>query len=309
VNPAPASEYGNYPFAGRSTITDPSAYTDPRQRIMTLASMSNMPAEQYSAAEWRSAALEYKQIQGKDFSRDSIYNGLWTKAAALENAAGKGFSRDAINDITGFATEEGLHAQVGMAMGGALGRGIGNRLGGSVENVLNPTGREANVTATQIGARGEAEAIKNGGTVELFTDSTGPKVPGAVGVGPTDPTAVATNAMNMPNIPTGSQAIVVASNPYIPKSAGGTFSMMDYLPEAARITKGGGEIVINGNAPNKYFSNMPTATELDAMGLTIKYQGTLLPEYKGMSFTTTQGKPIDVETMMSIVFVKKAGTP
>jgi soluble lytic murein transglycosylase-like protein len=30
VNPAPASEYGNYPFAGRSTITDPSAYVDPQ---------------------------------------------------------------------------------------------------------------------------------------------------------------------------------------------------------------------------------------------------------------------------------------
>ncbi|TRT87213.1 MAG: hypothetical protein EWV63_09025 [Microcystis aeruginosa Ma_OC_H_19870700_S124] len=79
---------------------------------------------------------------------------------------------------------------------------------------------------------------------------------------------------------------------------------MDYLPEAVRITREGGEIVINGNAPNKYFSNMPTSTELDAMGLTIKYQGPLLPEYRGMSFKTTQGIPIDVNTMQSIVFVK-----
>ena len=103
VNPALASEHGRYPFAGRSTITDPNAYIDPRQRTMALADMSNMPAEKYSAEEWRAAAREYKQIQGKDFSRDSIYNGLWTKAAQLDAEAGKGFSRDVINDITGFA--------------------------------------------------------------------------------------------------------------------------------------------------------------------------------------------------------------
>ena len=167
VNPAPASEYGNYPFAGRSTITDPSAYTDPRQRVVTLASMSDMPIDSFSAAEWRAAASEYKQIQGKDFSRDAIYNGLWTKAAALENAAGKGFSLDVINDITGFATEEGLHAQVGMAMGGALGRGIGNRLGGSVENVAGPTGgtpdRSAGVSDVDAAS---SRGISNNGGVE-----------------------------------------------------------------------------------------------------------------------------------------------
>jgi hypothetical protein len=173
VNPAPASEYGNYPFAGRSTITDPSAYTDPRQRAMTLASMSNMPAEQYSAAEWRSAALEYKQIQGKDFSRDSIYNGLWTKAAALDNAAGKGWSRDVINEITGFATSEGLHAQVGMAMGGALGKGLGTRLGGSVDNVEGLAGGTPDGNRPQNGSgvsgveAASSRGISNNGGVEL----------------------------------------------------------------------------------------------------------------------------------------------
>ncbi|PIF28163.1 hypothetical protein CLU88_3069 [Acidovorax sp. 56] len=173
VNPAPASEYGNYPFAGRSTITDPSAYTDPRQRVMTLASMSDMPIDSFSAAEWRAAASEYKQIQGKDFSRDAIYNGLWTKAAALENAAGKGFSRDAINDITGFATEEGLHAQVGMAMGGALGRGIGNRLGGSVDNAMGAAGKTPDGNRPQNGSgvsgveAASSRDISNNGGVEL----------------------------------------------------------------------------------------------------------------------------------------------
>ncbi len=164
VNPALASEHGRYPFAGRSTITDPNAYIDPRQRTMALADMSNMPAEKYSAEEWRAAAQEYKHIQGKDFSRDSIYNGLWTKAAQLDAEAGKGFSRDVINDITGFATSEGLHAQAGVAIGGALGRGIGNRLGGSVDNVLGAVGKTPNGAVPAAGSGvGGVEAAGTGG--------------------------------------------------------------------------------------------------------------------------------------------------
>ena len=166
VNPALASEHGRYPFAGRSTITDPNAYIDPRQRTMTLADMSNMPAEKYSAEDWRAAAQEYKQIQGKDFSRDSIYNGLWTKAAQLDAEAGKGLSRDVINDITGFATSEGLNAQAGVAIGGALGRGIGNRLGGTVDNALVAIGKKPDgaVPVAGSGVGGVSTNGANGGT-------------------------------------------------------------------------------------------------------------------------------------------------
>lgn len=150
-----------------------------------------------------------------------------------------------------------------------------------------------------------SSSVKTGGTVELFTDSTGPKVSGAVGVGPTDPRAVAADARNMPNIPSNSQAKVVANNPFIPSDAGGTGAMMDYLPEAARITRPGGEIVVNGNMANMYVKNMPTAAQLEQLGLEVKYQGNLLPEYRGFNFLRTDGSRIDLETMRSVVFVKK----
>nr|WP_321920584.1 hemagglutinin repeat-containing protein [Paraburkholderia tropica] len=172
-------------------------------------------------------------------------------------------------------------------------------------------GTQANSSnaASQQGSSNDSQSatnnLKPGGTVELFTDSSGPKVSGAVGVGPTDPTAVAADATNMPNITSNSQAKVVANNPFIPASSGGTGSMMNYLPEAARITESGGEIVINGNGANPYFSNMPTAAQLDQLGLKIQYQGTLLPEYQGLNFTRTDGSPIPNSTMRSIVFVKK----
>ncbi|MFE1572848.1 hemagglutinin repeat-containing protein [Comamonas odontotermitis] len=143
-----------------------------------------------------------------------------------------------------------------------------------------------------------------GGTVELFTDSRGPQVPGAVGVGPTTPGAVATDATNMPSIPSGSQATVVANNPFIPKDAGGTFSMMDYLPEATRITQQGGEIIVNGTIRNPYVK-LPSLSQLDELGLKVIYQGPLKPEFQGGVYRTTEGAVMPVNSMQTIIFVKK----
>jgi filamentous hemagglutinin len=139
----------------------------------------------------------------------------------------------------------------------------------------------------------------------LFTDASGPKVPGAVGVGPKDITAVASDARSMPNIPSNSQATVVANNPFIPPQSGGTMSMTDYLPEAARITQPGGRVVINGNESNPYFNSVPTTAQLDALGLKIQYQGNLLPEYQGLRFARTDGSAIPNDTMRTVVFIKK----
>ena len=191
--------------------------------------------------------------------------------------------------------------------------------GNTPSNVIVSSGGNSDETTSGSGASSSAsgspgsatspnsttDSVKAGGTVELFTDSSGPKVSGAMGVGPTDPTAVAVDATNMPNIANNSQAKVVANNPFIPASGGGTGSMMNYLPEAARITESGGQVVINGNSANPYFSNMPTAAQLDQLGLKIQYQGALLPEYQGLNFARTDGSPIPNSTMRSIVFVKK----
>jgi Hemagglutinin repeat len=103
----------------------------------------------------------------------------------------------------------------------------------------------------------------------------------------------------------GSQATVIANNPYIPKSASSTNSMMDFLPEAARITQSGGQIIINAQSANAYFRRLPTVEELDALGLTISHQGPLLPQFQGQSYAQTNGLGIEPITMRSIVFIKK----
>ena len=138
----------------------------PQYSFTELVEMSHSPVDSYSAQEYRDAAAQYRASMGEDFRRDSIYNGLWTRAAALDAAAGGGWGQEGINDITGFATEEGLHAQTGVAIGGALGRGIGNRLGGSVDKVVGGAeGRPSGGAAVQtLGAtREQAVADAVGG--------------------------------------------------------------------------------------------------------------------------------------------------
>ena len=76
--------------------------------------------------------------------------------------------------------------------------------------------------------------------------------------------------------------------------------MMDYLPEATRITQSGGKIVINANGANPYFKSVPTQAQLDSLGLKIEYQGSLLPEYQNMQFlcpVQTSKVPVPIQAL------------
>jgi filamentous hemagglutinin len=266
------------------------------------------------------------QVSGNNISiragQDVVTKGTQIVAeGALSATAGRDVRIETANE-SGSARDEHQHSSGGLLTATSVktddsssySRNVGSTFSGNTVAVR--AGNDVNITGSDVvSTQGTALAAGNNVNIVAATDSSTQRnfrretksgVMGAgFGVGPTDPTAVAKNATNMPNISSGSQAKVVANNPYIPKTAGGTFSMMDYLPEAARITQRGGEIVVNENMANKYFANMPTPAELDAMGLTIKYQGSILPEYQGMKFFTTEGRPIEIKTMRTIVFVKK----
>ncbi|BEU75078.1 hypothetical protein MAFF211271_46330 (plasmid) [Ralstonia syzygii subsp. indonesiensis] len=278
VGSTPAGILGSIPYF--KSNADPAAGYYFAQYGLALdmlgAGVLGLPTGPLAGPGWR-ATLE---------SPNTLYVGstsgsalpTWTSVAGPYSVIGQGGgAATTVRAGPGYATSDGLWV------------GSSN----SLSNSTTTTGQSA------------TNSIRAGGTVELFTDAGGPKVPGAVGVGPTDPTAVAADAMKMPNIPSNSQGKVVANNPFIPPSAGGTGSMMDYLPEAARITQSGGQIVINANGANPYFSNMPTTAQLDQLGLKIQYQGNLLSEYQGLNFSRTDGSPIPTSTMRTIVFVKK----
>nr|WP_101054152.1 hypothetical protein [Neisseria meningitidis] len=79
---------------------------------------------------------------------------------------------------------------------------------------------------------------------------------------------------------------------------------MDYFPEAARITKKGGEIVINGTSNNKYLRGIPNETELARMGLRLKYNGPLKEEFKQLKFQKSDGRQLVSDELKTIVFEK-----
>lgn len=160
------------------------------------------------------------------------------------------------------------------------------------------------VVTVFAGTKAPYKRVPSGGKIELFTDNSGPKIKGALGVGPTDLNAIASDARSMPNIPTGSQAQVIANNPYIPKSAGGNLTIMDYLPEAGRITQKGGTIVINGGAANKYLRGIPSESELSKMGLKLEYNGPLKSEYQNLQFKDSNGTLLRKDNMKTIIFKK-----
>lgn len=94
---------------------------------------------------------------------------------------------------------------------------------------------------------------------------------------------------------------VVASNPFIPKSEGGTFSMMDFLPEATRVVEPGGKIFINANAANPY-GKLPNASDLPGLGLRVIKNGPLDARFSGQKFLRSDGIVIEnLNSMRTIV--------
>ena len=73
---------------------------------------------------------------------------------------------------------------------------------------------------------------------------------------------------------------------------------------AARITKKGGEIVINGTPNNKYLRGIPNEAELARMGLRLKYNGPLKEEFKQLKFHLSNGGDLRSSNYKTIVFEK-----
>nr|WP_255251317.1 methyltransferase domain-containing protein [Pseudomonas indica] len=156
------------------------------------------------------------------------------------------------------------------------------------------------------GAKATGEVASSGGkpTVELFGGQKA-QTPGAINVDirPDIQSGIRADATKLP-FRDNSLGEVVASNPFIPKSAGGTNSMMDFLPEATRVVEPGGKIFINANAANPY-GKIPSASELESLGLRVIQNGPLDSRFSGQTFLRTDGSVItNLDSMRTIVLEK-----
>nr|WP_238542590.1 hemagglutinin repeat-containing protein [Pseudomonas sp. GM102] len=166
------------------------------------------------------------------------------------------------------------------------------------------------VASRQAAKRAAAEALVGKGdgvvkpTVELFGGKNS-QTPGAINVDirADIETGIRADATKLP-FRNNSLGEIIASNPFIPKSAGGTNSMMDFLPEASRVVEPGGKIFVNANSANPY-GKVPSASDLESLGLRVVKDSTLDPRFSSQKFLRTDGSVItNLDSMRTVVLEK-----
>lgn len=125
------------------------------------------------------------------------------------------------------------------------------------------------------------------------------QTPGAINVDIVAQEGVRASAMQLP-FKSGVADEVIASNPYIPGGSG----MIDFLPEAARVLRPDGQLIINSTVRNP-FGVLPDAEALNSLGLrVIQDNGPLLSQFENNVFRFTDGRVIPNTSVRSTVLQK-----
>ncbi|MGI9282087.1 MAG: class I SAM-dependent methyltransferase [Endozoicomonas sp.] len=131
--------------------------------------------------------------------------------------------------------------------------------------------------------------------------------PGAINLDTRAESGIRGSAMDLP---IGSKTVdrIITSNPYIPDVATRTKSIMDWLPEAARVLKPGGELYINAFGSNRY-GKLPKLEVLKELDLEVVMEkAPLMEKFQGQEFFNTKGGALEQQRMKSTVLRKRGGS-
>ena len=140
--------------------------------------------------------------------------------------------------------------------------------------------------------------------LELFGGKTG-KVEGAINVDRIAEKGIRADVIvdKLSFISDNSIDEILVFNPYIPKEIGGT-GILDYLPEAARILKPGGLIIISGSRNNK-FTQINPSMDLAALSLQVVERQIPLPvRFTNLRFYRTDGSEIPKDKILTTILRK-----
>jgi hypothetical protein len=99
---------------------------------------------------------------------------------------------------------------------------------------------------------------------------------------------------------------IIATNPYLRGVPAGSTATNTWLPEATRILRPGGRIIITGQLGRNRFTRVPTAEELQRLGLRLVEEPRAVndPRIIAQGMFTTDGRPIDVSSLQSFILEK-----
>lgn len=98
-------------------------------------------------------------------------------------------------------------------------------------------------------------------------------------------------------LPSNSVDEIVCNNPYL----GATLKAEDYIKEVALIIKSGKKVYVNGQYSNKYFKGVNQALAQKYGFVIEQFQVPLLPQFKNIKFTTTDGKPLVGDVISTVI--------